>query len=491
MGAKRQIWWWASATGGLVAGIALPPVGLPPLLWLALVPLWGITAAPVPPWAGALWGGLAVLISHRWLLALHPLDWIGVPLPLSLPLCLLLLGVCAVAGGLLVALWVLLARRLDAGRLSSAVLLSCGWGLVEVLLAKGPLFWLGLGASALPSDRALAGLAALGGTGLVAAVQLGIGWCLWRWWLGPARRRWATVFTVVVVVAHGIGAWTLAAIPKASQRTERVLVLQPAIPTRQKFQQAQQTLLERRLQAALGEGKTREVAVVLLPEGALGADPSLAMPAPVQLIAGGFRWQEQGTEIEQRSSLLRFEPGETSPGGWIDKHRVVPLGEWVPLAGLARWSGLSAVGGIEPGPASRLLLRPQGAIGAAICYEVSNGSGLALAVRDGARWLLLSANLDPYPPMLQHQFVALAQLRAIETGRAVVSVANTGPSVLVDARGKVEQQLPPGRPATGLFTVPQLDALTPYDRFGDTILAVVLVLAWLRRLAETAPCSDP
>jgi apolipoprotein N-acyltransferase len=322
-------------------------------------------------------------------------------------------------------------------------------------------------------------------------VQLGIGWCLWRWWLGPALRRWATVFTVVVVVAHGIGAWTLAAIPKASQRTERVLVLQPAIPTRQKFQQAQQTLLERRLQAALGEGKTREVAVVLLPEGALGADPSLAMPAPVQLIAGGFRWQEQGTEIEQRSSLLRFEPGETSPGGWIDKHRVVPLGEWVPLAGLARWSGLSAVGGIEPGPASRLLLRPQGAIGAAICYEVSNGSGLALAVRDGARWLLLSANLDPYPPMLQHQFVALAQLRAIETGRAVVSVANTGPSVLVDARGKVEQQLPPGRPATGLFTVPQLDALTPYDRFGNAILAVVLVLAWLGRLAETVPCSDP
>jgi apolipoprotein N-acyltransferase len=105
--------------------------------------------------------------------------------------------------------------------------------------------------------------------------------------------------------------------------------------------------------------------------------------------------------------------------------------------------------------------------------------------------LLLSANLDPYPPMLQHQFVALAQLRAIETGRAVVSVANTGPSVLVDARGKVEQQLPPGRPATGLFTVPQLDALTPYDRFGNAILAVVLVLAWLGRLAEAVPWSDP
>jgi len=481
MGAKRQIWWWASAAGGLVAGLALPPVGLPPLLWLALVPLWGITAAPVSPWSGALWGGLAVLISHRWLMALHPLDWIGVPLPLSLPLCGLLLGICAAAGGLLVALWVLVARRLDPRRLSSAVLLCGGWGLGEVLLAKGPLFWLGLGASALPTDRALAGLAALGGSGLVAALQLGIGWCLWRCWLGPSRRRWSLVFALVLLLAHGAGAGALALIPVAGQRNEPVLVLQPAIPTREKFQSAQQELLRRRLEAALSEAKARDGAVVLLPEGALGADPSLAAPAPVQLMTGGFRWQERGAELEQRSSVLRFEPGETTPGRWIDKHRLVPLGEWVPLAGLVRWGGLSAVGGLEPGSPSRLLPRPQGAIGVAICYELSDGSGLALAVRDGARWLLLSANLDPYPPMLQHQFVALAQLRAIETGRAVVSVANTGPSALVDARGRVEQRLPAGRPATGLFAVPQLEALTAYDRFGEGPLLLLVALAALAR----------
>jgi apolipoprotein N-acyltransferase len=299
--------------------------------------------------------------------------------------------------------------------------------------------------------------------------------------LGPSRRSWALVFALVLLLAHGAGAGGLALIPVAGQRTERVLVLQPAIPTRQKFQLAEQALLRRRLEAALSEAKARDGAVVLLPEGALGADPSLAAPAPVQLMAGGFRWQERGAELEQRSSVLRFEPGETTPGGWIDKHRLVPLGEWVPLAGLARWSGLSAVGGLEPGSPSRLLPRSQGAIGVAICYELSDGSGLALAVRDGARWLLLSANLDPYPPMLQRQFVALAQLRAIETGRAVVSAANTGPSVLVDARGRVEQRLPAGRPATGLFAVPQLEALTPYDRFGEGPLLLLVALAGLAR----------
>jgi apolipoprotein N-acyltransferase len=286
---------------------------------------------------------------------------------------------------------------------------------------------------------------------------------------------------LLVVVAHGVGAGALASIPVVSQRSERVVVVQPAIPTRQKFQLAEQALLRRRLEAALNEAKGRDGAVVVLPEGALGADPSLAIPAPVELMAGGFRWQQRGEGLEQRSSLLRFDPGETTAGGWIDKHRLVPLGEWVPLAGLARWSGLSAVGGLEPGSPSRLLSRPQGAIGVAICYELSDGSALALAVRDGARWLLLSANLDPYPPMLQRQFVALAQLRAIETGRAVVSAANTGPSMLVGARGRVEQELPAGRPVTGLFAVPQLQVLTPYDRFGEGPLLLVLALAALGR----------
>ena len=81
--------------------------------------------------------------------------------------------------------------------------------------------------------------------------------------------------------------------------------------------------------------------------------------------------------------------------------------------------------------------------------------------------MLASANLDPYPPMLQRQFTALAQLRAIESGRWLVSVANTGPSLLVSPRGAVVAALPAGRAVTGLFRVPQLTGLTPYARFGD------------------------
>ena len=61
--------WITAAVAGVLAGLALPPWGCPPLLWCALVPLWALGPGPA-----LVWGGAAVLVSHRWLLWLHPLD---------------------------------------------------------------------------------------------------------------------------------------------------------------------------------------------------------------------------------------------------------------------------------------------------------------------------------------------------------------------------------------------------------------------------------
>ena len=475
-----------SAGTGLLAGLALPPLGCPPLLWLALAGLWSQTNRP---WTGLVWGSVAVAISHRWLLALHPLDWIGVPLPLSLPLCLLLLALISGLGGGLVACWMAAARWLDPSRTTTALLLALLWGLGETLLAQGPLFWLGLGASALPGDRPLAALATLGGGGLLAALQLVLGWLLWRLLLQNGhRRRRAAVLLGLLVMSHGLGGALLLQQPigvKAAMTqgvAEQVLVLQPAIPTREKFEPLQRLSLQRQLSNALDQGRRQGADLLVLPEGAMGLEPRLPDGAPIELISGGFRWHEGPEVLEQRSALLRFAPGQSAPSSWLDKHRLVPLGEWVPLAGLVRWSGLSAVGGIEPGPPSRLLSRPTGDLAAAICYELADGGALAAAVRDGARWLLASANLDPYPPLLQRQFVALAQLRALETGRWLVSTANTGPSLLINPRGRVIAALPAGAAGRGQFTVPLLQALTPYDRCGDAPLLLLtlgaVVLRW-------------
>ena len=493
MGNDRRAGWAIAGAAGLLAGVALPPVGWPWLLWPALVVLWSLTESRVaglaPPrfWRGGLWGLAAVLVSHRWLLWLHPLDWIGVPGPLSLPICLALWLAIGLTAALLVGAWTALVGRLDPARPSTALLAAALWGLAEVLLARGPLFWLGLGSAALPGDRALAGLAALGGAGLLAAVQLLIGWGLWRALLAipPRRSRWLLITLLLVAACHLAGVALLGQAAAPGGRVERWLVLQPAIPTREKFEADQQRLLLQRLALAQRRAATAEPPLqgVLLPEGSLALDQPLQEAAPVEVLSGGFR--REGVEL--RSSLLRFAPGQLRAGGWIDKHRVVPLGEWVPLADLWRWSGLSAVGGVEPGPASRLLTRPGGDVGVAICYELSDGAALAAATRQGARWLLASANLDPYPEQLRGQFTALAQLRAIETGRWLVSSANTGPSLLVDSRGRVLEQLPASRPATGLLSVEQRSQLTPYDRWGEGPLIGIALLAGAWRWISRAP----
>lgn len=468
---------------GTAAGLALPPLGWLPLLWAALAVLWSLAGSPPtagrPAAAGAfLWGLTAVLASHRWLLWLHPLDWIGVPGPLSLPVCVLLWLLVGSCGGLLVLLWLVLMRRLDGARPATALLGAALWGLAEVTLARGPLFWIGLGAAPLPTDRPLAGLAAVGGAGLVAALQLAIGWTLWRAVVAPARRRGAVALALLLVLGGHLGGMAALATAAEEGPRERLLVLQPAIPTRQKFSAAEQRRLLRQLgQAQAQLAAAESVSSLILPEGALSTGQRLPEPAPVEVLSGGFR--QEGEEL--RSSLLRFAVGAQEPEGWIDKHRVVPLGEWVPLAGLLRWSGLSAVGGVEPGPASRLLERPAGPVGVAICYELSDGSALATASRDGARWLLASANLDPYPALLQGQFSALAQLRAIESGRWLVSAANTGPSLVMDARGQLRERLPAGRSTSAVMTLYQRTTLTPYARWGELpLVALALLGAGLR-----------
>jgi len=502
MGNDRRPQLLLALGAGALAGLSLPPLGWPWLLWPCLAVLWAQAGGPRGRLAGLVWGLAAVLVSHRWLLALHPLDWIGVPSPLSLPICLLLWGLCGLLGGLLVEGWGLVARRLDPARVSTALLAAGLWGCGEVLLARGPLFWIGLGASPLPGDPWLAGMAVWVGAGGVAALQVLLGWVLWRWarawsatatasaagggnagWRQPLGRPlwgWGVVLIGGLLVPHLLGAAALAPRPGVAPATaETVLVVQPAIPTRQKFlpgqQERLQSLLVKALAAAQPSGAT-----VVLPEGALAEGQRLPVPAPVEVLSGGFR-QDDAT---LRSALLRFAPQTTTAGSWVDKHRVVPLGEWVPLGPLLRWSGLSAVGGIEAGDASRLLLRPQGAIGVAICYEIADGRALARASREGARWLLASANLDPYPLLLQRQFQALAQLRAMESGRWLVSAANTGPSVLVDPAGRVVGALPSGQTTTGLFRVPASAGLTPYLLAGERPLLVLVAAALALRAAR-------
>ena len=448
MGDRRYRPLLRAAIGGVLAGLAPGTCGAL-MMVPALALLWSVAQRP---WLGAFWGGLAVLVSHRWLLALHPLTWMGVPPLLSLPIAVLLWFICGLAAAVLLLVWTALARALRGPRSGwgalEVLLLSALWGVVEVALARGPLFWIGLGGSVLPFDTLLAGLGRWIGSGGLAVVLLLLGWGLFQVVRQGRRRQWG-VWLVVLLLVHGLGAVALVAAAPATGQL-KLAVWQPAIPTREKFSDAQQRQLPAALRSALEQAQQLSAQALIAPEGTLPArGVGVIAGQPLPLISGGFRWVRGA----QRSSLLLVRPGDSMGTPLLDKHRLVPLGESLPPLPAGLTAGLSAVGGLQPGPADRLFSGFQVPGAAAICYEISDGSALAAATAAGGQWLLTIANLDPYPPLLQRQFLALARLRAIETDRDLLSVANTGPTALIHADGTVEQLLASGEPGVALATV--------------------------------------
>ena len=358
-----------------------------------------------------------------------------------------------------------------------------------MLLARGPLFWLGLSTVTAIHDRALAGLGSLAGPGGLAAVQMLAGWWLWRCWSSPPcqRSRWLAAGAVVVVALHGVGFVSLA---DTQGPPIRMGVLQPVIPTRQKFTWPAMVALERRLLLAMNRAAQKGAPWLLLPEGTLALDQSPPAVDGVGLVTGGFRRLQEGL----RNSLLVYPAGTRDPVMALDKHRLVLLGEWLPWGELLANAGLSAVGGLQPGPEDRLLAGqplPWRA-GVAICYEISQAHALADATRAGAQLLLAVANLDPYPKLLHRQFLALAQQRAMETGRWLVVASNTGPTALINSRGHITAQLDPAVVASTVWSVPLRTGLTLYSRTGDWPLVISsLLLVLSRRPMPPGPTHSP
>ena len=191
--------------------------------------------------------------------------------------------------------------------------------------------------------------------------QLLLGWVLWRLWLlvrTHSRLAWRAALLWLAVVAglQGLGWWRLQLAQRSESAGARltVFVLQPAIPTRRKFDWDQQQALLLRLDGALAQAEALQVQALVLPEGALPLGQDLPRRSDVQVLSGGFRLVGE----RLRSALLLFPPGAQQASQALDKHRLVPLGEWIPGGELFAWAGLSAVGGVSPGAPSRLLPRP-------------------------------------------------------------------------------------------------------------------------------------
>lgn len=320
-----------------------------------------------------------------------------------------------------------------------------------------------------------------------------------------ARAVAAGVALLALAGLYGFGAARLAGAQAAAPDAPMVRVVQANIDQKEKWRpenldQIFATYLDLSQRPAAArpdiivwpEGALPTVVDQLLAPGLPYAPQLVAALAPGQTLLMGANRAEPapGGQYRYFNSLVAFrrEPAGLRVTGVYDKHRLVPFGEFMPLADLATKVGFRSLvhmpDDFTAGPPSRPLtaegLPPLQPL---ICYEALF-PGL---VRDGAAstglrpaWILNVSNdawFGVTSGPLQH--LNLASYRAIEEGLPMVRATPTGVSAVIDAYGRILPQARLGLGAFGVIDARLPPALkpTPYVRWNDGAFVLLLLVS--------------
>lgn len=233
----------------------------------------------------------------------------------------------------------------------------------------------------------------------------------------------------------------------------RTVLVQTAIPQREKITGEAESLFLKFV-SKLEEENLKKDSLVIFPETAypyvLSANSKvqnklyrLARSKKSWILTGAFRQSEDKTY----NSAFLFSPEEELKV--YDKVHLVPFGEfwpfrpylsWLPYASLIK-EDLSPGRNLKPFPLKRSRL------GTAICFESADSLLIGRLVRNGAEILVFITNdswFDGTEALAQH--FQIAQVRAAETERVVLQVANTGYTGVVSQEGEIIAEAPLNQP---------------------------------------------
>ena len=340
-----------------------------------------------------------------------------------------------------------------------------------------------------------------------------------RPWLAPA-------LSAAAIAALALcGAVRLERTPTSYVEDVRLRIMQPNLQQDEKFNYAQKQQVMRRY-LALSDRPSgpqspglRGVTLLIWPESAfpffLTREPdalaqiAALLPPETVLITGAIRAPETAVNapVTRAYNSIYVIDHHGSILSVYDKVHLVPFGEYLPLQGLLERLGLMQLtkvrGGFIPGEQRR----SQPAPGAPnflplVCYEIIfPGNAVPRSERKGwlyrhvgryfdwpsvtgsgerPGWLLnltndgwFGASAGPYQHFQQ------ARIRAIEEGLPLVRAANSGISAVVDPLGRIVKSLPLGAEGVLDAPLPQPVAATLYARWGDALVGVVVVIAFL------------
>ncbi|OGO91609.1 MAG: apolipoprotein N-acyltransferase [Coxiella sp. RIFCSPHIGHO2_12_FULL_42_15] len=135
--------------------------------------------------------------------------------------------------------------------------------------------------------------------------------------------------------------------------------------------------------------------------------------------------------------------------GTYFKRHPVPFGEYIPLPSIfgaaMRYFDIP-MSNLSKGPKKQPLLQAQGIkIAPFVCYEITYPNEV-IPYSKGSQ-LLVTVNDDSWfgDSFAQPQQIQMAKMRAIETGRPILYVSNTGITAIIGTHGKIVRQIPENR----------------------------------------------
>jgi apolipoprotein N-acyltransferase len=471
---------------GAASVFAFAPFGLEPLAFLTLALLihFWIDAPPRRcAWLG-FWFGLGLFGAG--------VSWVYVSLSRFGGMPPVLAGIATALFCAFLALFPAAAGWMQAripapAGIRACLLIPAAWVLLEWTLTW--IFtgfpWLAIGYTA--AGWPLQGYAPLGGVYAVSFVTVAIAGMLWL----VAQHRPMFLIAIVAVVGVGEALRRVEWSQKAGEPVS-VALLQGNIEQEMKFrpERAATILLT---YARLAEGTRARL--VIFPETALPAFLDRIDPAYLALLESVGK-RNQGdllvgvpfrTGEEYYNSVVSLG---TSPRQLYHKVHLVPFGEFVPPGFGWTLRVLSIpLSDFSRGAPERAPLEVAGQrVAMNICYEDVFGAEIARSLPE-ATMLVNVSNVAWFGDSLAPaQHLAIARLRAIETGRMHLTATNSGITAAIDRDGRVLKRVPQ-------FTEDRLEieaqgytGATPYVKLRDwpvVLLSLAILAATVIRARRT------
>jgi apolipoprotein N-acyltransferase len=473
-----------AAVAGAVAVGGFAPLAQPLLALAAcivLVQLWQLAPSPRAAFGVGFWFGLGLFGAGVSWVFVSLARFGGMPAPLA---GVATLGFCAYLALYPACAGWLQARAPGPPWVRAALVAPAAWTVLEWMrgwvLTGFP--WLAMGYAAI--DTPLAGYAPLGGVYLLSLASLACAGALCCLISGQGRAQAAVA--VGLIVAAGAALQTVRWTTPVGVATH-ITLLQGNVPQDLKFDPARYA---RTLETYAQLAELSQARLIVMPETALPRFLDLVEPAYLaRLEALGRR---NGGDLligaPLRDASGRYTNSVISLGTSrrqaYHKVHLVPFGEFVPpgFAWVMRWLSVP-LSDFSSGARDQPLLEVAGQrVAVNVCYEDAYGAAIARAL-PAATLIVNVSNVAWFGDSLAPaQHLEIARMRALETGRMVLTATNTGITAAIGANGALLGRLPQFTQGRLELAALAYSGATPFVRLGNSlalVLAAVLLAAAL------------